>query len=123
MVADAASGKAGRAAALRDLLPAPEDGDHGPAVDVRLYGGASDALRRGAYLPFASTTLPPAEVVEGVEDVLGPRSRVAVLVSPDLFAPPVVPVMSVGRAADPEPVDEPELDPVGEELEAVGEEE
>jgi hypothetical protein len=109
-------------AELRDLLPAPQDGDRLPSVDVRLYVGATDAARRGAYLPFASTSLPPADVVDALEDVLGSRSRVAVLVSPDLFAPPTVPVVPAGRAADPEPVDEPELDAVGEELEPVGEE-
>lgn len=60
-----------------------------PLVDVRLYVGATDPERTGAYLPIGLAPLPTTDVARLIKGLLGTGSRVAVLSSPDLLAEPI----------------------------------
>lgn len=120
------AGGAGTAPAVPEE-PAPHD------VAVRLYVGATDPERRGAYLPVGTAPLPPVEERRALRELLGPRSRVALLVSVDILAPDAGPPArptAAGRALDElaeadegagdgatteaEPPDDEESEPVGE---------
>jgi hypothetical protein len=60
-----------------------------PLVDVRLYVGATDPERQGAFLPIGLAPLPTRDVGRLIRGLLGAGSRVALLSSPDLLAEPV----------------------------------
>lgn len=98
---------------LTDLLTS-RAADPPEPVDVRLYVGATDADRRGSYLPLETIPLPAHDLVREIKAALGTGSRVALLASPDVLEPVTAPP---GVDTEPDEVDE----RVGEELEAVGE--
>jgi hypothetical protein len=55
---------------------------------VRLYVGATDPERQGAFLPVGFAPLPTIDTAHLIKDLLGPASRIALLSSPDLLAQP-----------------------------------
>ena len=59
-----------------------------PLVDVRLYVGATDPERQGAFLPVGLAPLPTTDTARIIKGLLGAGSRVALLSSPDLLAEP-----------------------------------
>ena len=114
--------------ALRGLAEVLVDpaGQEGSAVDVRLYVGATDPERRGAYLPVDRAPLPEAARRRELRELLGAGSRTAFLVSVDLLAPPRERTTSAAELGEPdesEPVEEPDVIGEAEEPEVVGEDE